>query len=101
MKVVIAARVESELFQIALHVAQDNPAAAGRLADALERRCLELADHPDRGTPIATRRGTTMRRLVEGRYLIVYSVSADEVRIHRIVHGARSPRALLKNLDLF
>lgn len=100
MKVVIPARVQRELFEIAFRVAQDNPAAAERLADSLERRCLKLADNPDRGTTIATRRGVAIHRLVEGRYLIVYSVFADEVRIHHLVHGARSPRLLLKDLDI-
>ena len=100
MKVVIPTRVRHEIFQIAFYVARDNPAAASRLNDALEARCLKLADNPDRGTRIATRRGIEIRRLVEGQYLIVYSVSSDEVRIHRITHAARSPRLLLKGLDI-
>ena len=100
MKVVIPRRVENELFEIALRVARDNPVAASKLADALEARCLKLADKPDRGAKIATRRGVTIRRLVEGQYLIVYSVASDQVRIHRISHGARSPRLLLKDIDL-
>jgi len=100
MNVVIPVHVRNELFWIALNVAQDNPAAADKLVDALEARCLKLGENPDRGTVIATRKGVAIRRLVEGRYLIVYSVTADQVRIHRITHGARSPRLLLKDLDL-
>jgi toxin ParE1/3/4 len=100
MKVVFTPRSRRELGEIAEYIERDNPLAAERTVIDIRARCLKLADHPNRGAEIAIRNGVVIRRLVEGHYLIVYSVKANEVRIHRITHGARSPRILLKNLDL-
>jgi toxin ParE1/3/4 len=101
MKVVFTRPAVSELEQIARHVERDNPAAAERLVLEIRSRCLGLSDGPERGRVVGRRRGVEIRRLVYRPYLIFYSVRVDAVRIHRVIHGSRSPGAFLKNIDPF
>lgn len=75
--------------------------AADRLLDEIIRQGRDLATNPNRGVVVGSVRGVTLRKLIASPYLVLYSVSADAVRIHRVVHGARSPKAILKNLDPF
>ena len=100
MKVILTAPAARELDEIARYVEQDDPSAAERLVLDLRKRCFALSDNPERGSVAGTRRGVTIRRIVHRPYLIFYSISASFVRIHRIVHGARAPQSLLKDLDL-
>ena len=101
MKVVFTGPASRELGEIAQYVAQDDPPAAERLVLDIRRGCLALSDHPERGRVAGRKRGIAIRRLVFRPYLVFYSVSPDSVRIHRVIHGSRSPRLLLKGLDLF
>ena len=100
MKVKFAAAAERELQELEAYIAQDDPAAARRTVEDIVHSCLALAHAPERGKAIAKKRGVTLRRLVRGSYLVVYSTIDDLVVIHRVRHGARSPRLLLKDLDL-
>jgi toxin ParE1/3/4 len=100
MKVVVTAVARMEIREIGLYVARDDPSAAMRLMADLVRTCSALETAPLRGPVLAVRHGREVRRLVHGSYLILYTVADDAVRIHRVTHGARSPRLLLKNLDL-
>ncbi|MFD1333697.1 type II toxin-antitoxin system RelE/ParE family toxin [Methylopila musalis] len=98
MKVVFSAQARAEILGIGRHVAQDDPDAAERLVRRLIERCLSLDAAPRQGPVVARLRGHEIHRLVHGSHLIFYTV-ADAVRILRVVHGARSPRLLLKDLD--
>jgi plasmid stabilization system protein ParE len=50
---------------------------------------------PDFGMLVsALKKRPEIRRLVEGRYLILYRVFPDRVRILRFWHTARNPRKL-------
>lgn len=89
-----------ELEDIEAYVAYDDPVAAQRLAETIVHACLTLQQSPGLGPVIAVLRGVTLRRLVSGSYLVVYSAGPDQITIHRIRHGARSPRLLLKGLHL-
>ena len=101
MKVSISPLAAAEIDGIEAFVAEDNAVAARRLSDDLVKRCIALGEAPARGVVVGKIRGQDVRRLVHGQYLILYSIVGDLVRIHRVVHGVRSPRTLLKGLDPF
>ncbi len=71
-----------------MHIARDDPHAADRVLDALERRTMLLARHPEIGRErpdIAP----GVHYLVSGNYLILYRIGEDRVEIVRYVHGRR------------
>lgn len=81
-------QAEDDLIDIWLHIAGESPTAADRLLDRIERRWLQLADHPNSGQ---SRDDLTacVRQLVVGEYISFYRVEAREVVILRVLHGRR------------
>ncbi|MBR0645351.1 type II toxin-antitoxin system RelE/ParE family toxin [Plastoroseomonas hellenica] len=78
----------AHLEQIQDYIAQDNPAAAYRLArDLTERASRFLADHPLLGRK-GRAKGTRELVLPDTPYIIVYRVT-DQVEILAVVHAAR------------
>ena len=67
------------------YVAGENEEAAGRLAARLMSAGDRLADHPRMGRPVQEGR----RLIVVDRFVVIYRVAGSEVRILRVVHGAR------------
>ena len=88
---------ETDLAEILLYIAADNPSAAEKLANTIERRLGGLQKHPHSGQIPADHRIAQMgyRYLVIENYLFFYVVEGAEVFIHRIVHGARDYKELL------
>lgn len=81
-----AARRDAD--EIWLSIAIDSEAAAERLMRRFEAAEDRLADFPELG-PIHPDLGSDARYWVVGDYLILYRVSAGDVEIVRIIHGAR------------
>jgi toxin ParE1/3/4 len=73
------------------YIGERSPSAANALADKIAAAVARLADHPRRGRPGRPGRVTGTRELVVPGtpYIVVYSVVADYVRIHRVLHGAQ------------
>jgi toxin ParE1/3/4 len=82
-------RADEDLIAIWLHIAQNSPAAADRVLDAIERRWQQLAQHPYSGIA-RDDIGTGIRHLVAGQYLTLYRVSGSAIEIIRILHGRRA-----------
>lgn len=79
---------DDDLIDIWLGIAQDDPAAADRVLDAIELRWQQLARHP--GSGVAREDiGPGIRHLVAGRYLTLYRVAANRIEIIRVLHGRR------------
>ena len=69
------------------YIAQDNPSAALALDELLSEKAARLIDHPQFGRP---GRIIGTRELVAHRnYILVYDVTADTVRVLRVLHAAR------------
>jgi toxin ParE1/3/4 len=81
-------RAGTDLDDIWLRVALDNPAAADGLIDRIVARCRDLAAHPQLGTA-RPEIATDARMLVMDDYIILYRVIGTDTEIVRIVHGAR------------
>jgi toxin ParE1/3/4 len=87
MNVRFSRQARADLNTIIATIASDNPRAVRRFGRLLRHQALSLSHNPYRGT--AVKRWHGLRRLLVGRYLIVYDVADDRVEILQIVHGAR------------
>jgi addiction module RelE/StbE family toxin len=77
-----------DLAEIYRYIASDNPAAAGRTLDRIERLAELLAR-----VPFAGRRGRVSgtREMVvpDLPYIVVYRVRREAIEVVSVVHGAR------------
>lgn len=87
----ILRRAQRDLLEIQEYIARDDPAAAGRVVEALLDAIERLAQLPKRGSrPKDERlRGLGYRCLVQARYLVFYKVLRAQVRVYRVLHGRR------------
>ncbi len=89
-----SAIAEQDLLSIWDYIAQDNPAAADRMLLRFEKRFNWLLKFPYVGeSQDRYRRG--LRSLIEGKYIIFYEPTPDEIVIYRVLHGARKWEDLL------
>jgi toxin ParE1/3/4 len=71
-----------------LYVAQDNPAAADRLLDEIERTLNLLLAFPLLGESVDHLRPET-RHIMLGHYQLFYETIPDGIRLLRVYHAAR------------
>jgi toxin ParE1/3/4 len=88
LKLVFSPAAEVDLLDIAIFIAQDNPARAASFVDELESKCEMLAGAPGIGTA-RPELGTGICMLPHGRYLIFYREANKMLRVERIMHSAR------------
>lgn len=84
-----------DLAEITDFIALDNP----ELADRFEAELLEHARKIGRAPFAYVERpdlAPGLRSCAHGSYVIFFSVTPDDVRIERILHGARDLRPLLR-----
>jgi toxin ParE1/3/4 len=82
-----------DIREIGDYIGTENPAAAGRLVDALEARCARIEDAPRAGIHRPELK-TGLRSIAFRRYVIFYTLQQDTIRIERVLHGARDIEAL-------
>lgn len=94
-KTLFTAEAEQDLRQIVDYIAQDSVAAALSWLKETQEVCDLLSRQPAIGQPMQTARFGEVRRHVAGNYLIYYLPGETEIRVVRIVHGARDQRRLI------
>lgn len=88
MRLVFSPAAETDLLEIADFIAPDNPDRALSFITELESACEILKTHPHIGrTRQDIRQG--LRSKTYNRYVILYEVGDDHVRVERFLHGAR------------
>lgn len=92
--VVFSPAAESDLDEIWLNIAQENPSAADRLIDSFRQRSEQLSEFPELGR-LRPDIAEAARSVNVGNFLILYRIVARTVEVIRIVHGARDLAALL------
>jgi toxin ParE1/3/4 len=88
---------EKDLIEVVDYIAGNDPAAALKLANKIEKSILKLEDYPLIGVIPKVRRLARKgyRILIVGDYLIFYVVLEDErVEIRRILSGKRDYKFL-------
>ena len=86
--IVRTARADEDLIAIWLNIAADNPTAADRVLDAIERRWRQAAEYPHSGIA-RDDIGPGIRHLIAGQYMTLYRVTDEAIEIIRVLHGRR------------
>jgi toxin ParE1/3/4 len=78
----------TDLAELVTYIAADNPKAAYRMHDEIQRQTGVLAAHPGAGR-IGRVPGTRELVIVRTPYIAAYSVTKNTVTVLRLLHGAR------------
>ena len=84
-----SAAAQSDLLDIVVFIASDNPRAAEDWLAAIEERCELLADHPLTGELRPGFGVADCRSVAVGAYVIFFRPIQSGVEIARVVHGSR------------
>lgn len=95
MKVGFSPLSHDDLITIADYIALDNPRRALSYIEEIEARCLRIETAPHGGV-MRDDLADGLRSIPFGAYLIFYRLYPDEVRIERILHGARNLNTLFE-----
>ena len=87
-------QADEDLMDIWVYIAQDNPKAADKLSDEIERKFILLAGQPYLG-PARPDIAPELRYFPVGSYLILYREITDGIEVVRVIHGARRLNSLL------
>ena len=93
-RLAFAPAARDDLLTIGAYIAEDNPARAESFVAELEATAQQTAERP-RSFPSRDEISAGLRAAVYGRYLLLFRELEEEVRIVRVVHGARDLGALL------
>ena len=92
-QLIVSLEAVDDLEGIALYVSKDKPAAAENFISRVWERFELLSQHPFLGEA-RPEFGSNRRSCVVGSYVVYYEISPSELRIARVLHGARDLRAL-------
>ena len=84
---------ENDLIEIWQYIAEDDQEAATRVLYSLDEKFHRLAQNSKLG-PARPDIAPELRYFIEGNYLILYREAAEGIEVVRVVHGARSLKAL-------
>ena len=87
-RLIFSPQAAADLEAIGDYIARDNPARAISFLEELRAQCDRVAATPA-SYPAREDLAAGLRMAVHGRYLILFRANPDEVRIERILHGAR------------
>ena len=93
-RLVILPAARMDLIEIGDFIALDNPERAASFVAEIESRMIEVAERPG-SFPARDELHQGLRAARHGRYLIFFVEAEDEVRIVRVLHGARDLPSLL------
>lgn len=88
VRLVLSPMAVRDIEEIGDYIAQDNPSAAANFVSRLRARCRELAGAPMSGR-LRPELMPNLRSVAVQRYVIFYTLGDREVRVERILHGAR------------
>ncbi len=92
-RLVILPAARADLLEIGDFIAQDDPRRAASFLAEIEARMRAVAERPG-SFPGRDELHEGLRAARHGRYLIFFVEEGDEVRVVRVLHGARDlPRA--------
>ena len=93
-RLVILPAARMDLIEIGDFIALDNPERAASFVTEIESRMIDVAERPC-SFPARDELHKGLRSARHGRYLIFFVEAGDEVRIVRVLHGARDLPSLL------
>ena len=93
MRMMFSSFVESDLDAIADYIAQDNPTRAVTFLAEIRAKLLAVAHQPLLYR-LRAEIGADARVALAGRYVILFRIVGEVVRIERVVYGTRDLLAL-------
>lgn len=94
LHLVILPAAQADLIEIGDFIALDNPTRAVTFVNEIEAKLIQIAERPD-SFPLREELQKGLRSAKYGRYLIFFQKYGDQLRIVRVLHGARDlPRLL-------
>ena len=88
MEIRLSPEAEQDLTEIFDYILQDNPGAANKILDAIEKELRYLSKHPHMGR--AGRVPKTRELILSNApFIIPYQVSGNRLEILRVYHSAR------------
>ena len=94
MKIQFSSEAKSDLLQIAVFIAQDNPIRALSFTDELERKCLDIANMPKAFAIVPELMEFGVRRRIYQNYSIFFYVESDGIFILRVLNSSVDYSAL-------
>jgi toxin ParE1/3/4 len=88
MRLEFSRYVESDLEAVADFIAEDSPRRAVEFVRQIWRKILRIGEQPQL-YQLRPEIGEGARLVVVGRYLILFRIVGDAVRIERVVYGGR------------
>ncbi|KGD92011.1 type II toxin-antitoxin system RelE/ParE family toxin [Rhizobium sp. YS-1r] len=98
MAVAFSPAAVQDLEEIGDYIHTDNPIAAYHVIAELRVRCNRLVDMPRMGVP-RPELWAGLRAFPFRRYVVFYTVEGEDVRIERILHGARDIETIFGKED--
>ena len=93
-RLVFSPAARADLVAIAVYIAEDSPDRAATFLAELETKASQASERPA-SFPARDDVSVGLRAARHGRYLLFFREAPDEVRIVRVLHGARDlPRAI-------
>jgi toxin ParE1/3/4 len=90
LKLSISPRAALDLEAIGDYIALDNPERAVSFIRELRQQCRRVARLPA-SFPARDDLAVGIRMSTHGKYLILFRIVENAVRIERVIHGARNP----------
>jgi toxin ParE1/3/4 len=87
-RLVFTPAARDDLMAIGLYIAEDDPHRAMSFVAELEAKARQTAERP-RSFPARDDISPGLRAAVHGRYVLLFRELNGDVRIVRVVHGAR------------
>lgn len=95
----ISAEAERDLEALGDFIAKDNPERAISFLRELRRKCLALAEFPERFPLVPRYSSLGIRRRMHGNYLIFYRIISQTLVVLHVLHGAQDYDALLDEAE--
>jgi toxin ParE1/3/4 len=89
MQCVFSPLAEFDLEELGDYIARNNPRRAVSFIQEIRELCIKITAMPE-AAPLRPDLGEGIRMAPFGHYLIFYTVSAESIRIERVLHGARN-----------
>jgi toxin ParE1/3/4 len=94
----LSSAAQRDLDDCWFYIAQDNEDAADRFLDAIGKKLVMLAAHPNVGRS-CDELAPDLQRLTVGSHVVFFRRRPNYIEIARILHGARDIEAILNPPD--
>lgn len=71
------------------YINQDSSRYAKRTIDCITARSQQIGQFPRSGQMVPEYQDSDVREVIEGSYRVIYRVTANEIQVLAVIHGAR------------